>query len=111
MLDDQCTRTHMLTEDAVRGVKPLRQPRKLSDGAGLYLLIHPNGGRYWRYNYRFDGKQKTLAMGVYPDVSLAKVRARHLAARCQLAKGIDPSLCKRALRSRPVGIDRDCRPY
>ena len=54
----------MLTETAVRRAKPLRQPRKLFDGGGLYLLVVPKGGRYWRYNYRFNGKQKTLALGV-----------------------------------------------
>lgn len=46
-------------------------------GRGLYLLVMPNGGRYWRYNYRSDGKLKTLALGVHPDVSLDKARARH----------------------------------
>jgi hypothetical protein len=62
----------MLTETDLRSVKALRRPRKLSDGSGLYLLIAPNGGRYWRYSYRFNGKQKTVALGIYPDGSLAK---------------------------------------
>ena len=102
----QCTRTQMLTETEIRGIKPLRQSRKFSDGGGLYLLIHSSGGRYWRYNYRFNGKQKTLALGIYPDVSLANARTRHQAARCQLAAGIDPSTCRRELRSRLAGSDR-----
>lgn len=89
----------MLTEAKVRKVKPLRYARKHSDGGGLYLLFAPNGGRYWRYNYRFDGKQKTLALGVYPDVPLAKARARHQEARRQLAEGIDPSIKKRESRN------------
>jgi hypothetical protein len=59
----------MLTDSKVRGVKPLRAPRKLFDGRGLYLLVTPKGGRYWRYNYRFDGKHKTLALGIYPSPS------------------------------------------
>ncbi len=88
----------MLTDTQVRNAKPLRSPRKLTDGRGLYLLVAPNGGRYWRYNYRFDGKQKTPALGVYPDVSLAKARARHQEARRHLADGSDPSLKKRELR-------------
>jgi hypothetical protein len=71
----------MLTETELCNVKPLRNARKLSDGGGLYLLIQPNGGRYWRYNYRFEGKQKTLALGIYPDVSLDKARARHKEAK------------------------------
>ena len=90
----------MLTETEVRRAKPLRQPRKLFDGGGLYLLVVPKGGRYWRYNYRFNGKQKTLALGVYPDVPLAKARARHQEARRQLADGIDPAIEKRALARR-----------
>jgi hypothetical protein len=57
----------------------------------------PNGGRYWRWNYRFDGKLKTLALGVHPDVSLDKARARHQFARALLADGIDPSARKRVL--------------
>jgi Arm DNA-binding domain len=88
----------MLTDTEVRGAKPLRRPRKLSDGGGLYLLVQPNGGRYWRYNYRFNGKQKTLALGVYPDVPVAKARARHQEARRQLADGTDPSIRKRESR-------------
>lgn len=65
--------------------------RKLSDGGGLYVLIAPNGGRYWRFHYRYAGKQKTLALGVYPAVGLAKARERHQEARRLLAEDIDPS--------------------
>jgi hypothetical protein len=54
----------------------------------------PNGGRYWRFSYRFKGKNKPLALGVYPDVSLTKARERHQAAREQLAEKIDPRLVK-----------------
>ena len=84
----------MLTKTRLRSVKPLRYARKLFDGGGLYLLVVPKGGRYWRYNYRFYGKQKTLAFGIYPDVSLDKARARHQEARRLLAAGVDPSLKK-----------------
>lgn len=84
----------MLTDSLIRSVKRTSQPRKLSDGGGLHLLVAPNGGRYWRYSYRFNGKQKTLALGVYPDVGLAKARARHQEARQSLVDGIDPSLKK-----------------
>ncbi|MFC7516591.1 tyrosine-type recombinase/integrase [Herbaspirillum sp. GCM10030257] len=67
---------------------------KHSDGHGLYLLVKA-AGKYWRMNYRFAGKQKTLALGVYPDVSLAKARQRRDKARTQLAEGVDPSQAKR----------------
>ncbi len=90
----------MLTEAELRNIKPLRYARKISDSGGLYLLVAPNGGRYWRYQYRFNGKQKTLALGIYPDVPLAKARARHQEARRQLADGIDPAILKRALGRR-----------
>lgn len=90
----------MLTGTRIRRVKPWRRARKLSDSGGLYLLIVPSGGRYWRYNYRFEGKQKTLALGIYPDVPLEKARARHETARRLLVAGVDPSLHRRALRQR-----------
>lgn len=84
----------------------MRGARKFSEGGGLYLLVAPTGGRYWRYNYRFKGKQKrfkgkqkTLALGVYPDVPLEKARVRHQAARRLLAAGTDPSLRRRELRA------------
>ncbi len=96
------SKTPKLTETAICFLKPLRSPRKVADGDGLYLLVAPIGGRYWRYNYRFNGKQKTLALGIYPDVSLAKARARHQAARCQVADGIDPAAKKRELRRAAV---------
>jgi integrase len=71
---------------------------KLHDGGGLYLLVNPNGSRYWRYNYRFAGKRKTLALGVYPDVSLAAARKSHQTARETLASGTDPGEAKRIER-------------
>jgi len=75
----------------------LRYARKILYSGGLYLLVMPNGGRYWRYNYRFHGKYNTLAFGFRPNVSLEEARARHQAARSMLANGIDPSTHKRAL--------------
>jgi Arm DNA-binding domain len=87
----------MLTETEVRAIKPLRYSRKVSDGGGLYLLVTPKGGRCWRYAYRFAQKQKTLALGIYPDVSLERARSRHEFARNLLAHGLDPSALKAAL--------------
>jgi hypothetical protein len=99
----------MLTDALVRGARGTDRPRKLTDGRGLHLLVGPNGGRYWRYSYRYKGKQKTLALGVYPDVSLAKTRERHLAARQLLVDGVDPSAEKqtvgrRSRKSRASGM-------
>jgi Arm domain-containing DNA-binding protein len=80
----------MLMDSLLRSVKRSAGPRKLSDGGGLHLLVAPNGGRYWRYSYRFKGKQKTLALGIHPDVGLAKARARHREARQLLVDGARP---------------------
>lgn len=85
-------------------VESRRYARKIFDGRGLYLLVMPNGGRYWRYNYRFGGKLKTLALGVHPDVSLEKARLRHQVARTLLADGIDPSVRKRALGNQAFAV-------
>jgi len=61
----------MISESRVRAAKPTEKPYKQSDGRGLYLLpqVVPAGGRYWRFNYRFNGRQKTLALGTYPDAA------------------------------------------
>jgi hypothetical protein len=67
------------------------------DALRLYLLVTPNGGQYWRYNYRFAGRLKTLALGIHPDVSREKARARHQLARTLLADGIDPCVAKKAV--------------
>ena len=79
-----------LTDIKVRTAKPTDKQYKLTDGNGMHLLVHPNGSRYWRLQYRFGGKQKMLALGVYPEVSLADARARRDEARKLLANGIDP---------------------
>src|SRR5690606_8298040 len=86
-----------LTDVAIRNAKPADKPYKLSDYKGLYLLVSP-AGKYWRFNYRYLGKQKTLAVGVYPDTSLEDARGRRDEARALLAKDIDPSLMKRVAK-------------
>jgi len=85
-----------LTDSLIRSAKADGKPVKLSDGGGLYLMVMPQGGKYWRYAYRFAGKQKTLALGTFPDIRLALARERHLAARRQLAEGIDPGAEKQS---------------
>lgn len=87
-----------LTDKAIRGFKPQEKPYKKGDSGGLYLEITPKGSRYWRYRYRWNGKQKLLALGVYPDISLSKARELHQEARKLLADGIDPSEQRRELR-------------
>jgi integrase len=81
-----------LTDTAIRNAKPRRKVIKLSDGGGLYLLIQPRGAKLWRLAYRFSGKQKALALGIYPTVSLADARARRDAAKKFLKDGVDPSV-------------------
>ena len=88
-----------LTELEVKKAKPTGKPVKLSDGGGLFLLVQPNGAKYWRLAYRFAGKQKTLALGVYPDVSLADVRTRREEARKLLANDVDPGAVKQAQKT------------
>ncbi|KRE92456.1 integrase [Frateuria sp. Soil773] len=88
----------MLTDTNIRRTKPAAKPLKLSDGGGMYLLIKPDGGRYWRMNYRFEGKQKTLALGVYPTVTLADARQRREDARRLLANGNDPGEVRKAAK-------------
>lgn len=83
-----------LTDLRVRSAKGDDKPYKLSDDRGLFLLVTPSGSKYWRWSYRFDGKQKTLALGVYPDVSLADARNMRDDARKLNAAGIDPSVAK-----------------
>lgn len=84
-----------LTDVKVRNAKPGEKPYRLADSGGLYLEVTPKGGRYWRMAYRFAGKRKLLAIGVYPDVSLALARERRDAARKQVAAGTDPSAAKK----------------
>lgn len=81
-----------LTDLACRGAKPTEKPYKLSDGGGLYLLVEKSGARLWRQAYRFDGKQKLIALGAYPAVSLADARTARDANKALLAKGLDPSV-------------------
>lgn len=80
-----------LTATQVKHAKPTEKQYKLSDGDGLYLLVHPNGSKYWRFDFRFAGKRKTLALGVYPEVSLLEAREGHQEARTNLRKGINPA--------------------
>lgn len=89
------TNSNKLTDTAVKSAKPKDAPYKLSDGGGMYLLIKPNGGKYWHLAYRFNDKQKLLALGVYPEVSLKEARLKRDIAKKQLQDGKDPSEAKK----------------
>jgi integrase len=80
-----------LTDAAIRNLKPTDKPTKNYDEKGLFLLVTPTGGKWWRLKYRFDGKEKLLSLGVYPDVSLKAARERRDDARRLLTNGVDPA--------------------
>jgi integrase len=96
-----------LTGVAIRKAKPGPKPLKLSDGGGMHLLITPAGGKLWRLKYRIDGREKLLAIGAYPEISLGEARRRREEAREMIALGKDPSREKRRdkLRSRIQAAD------
>ncbi|EPH7125600.1 tyrosine-type recombinase/integrase [Escherichia coli] len=83
-----------LTDTAIRNAKPIDKPYKLSDAQGLYLLIKPNGSKLWQLKYRFGGKEKKLAFGAYPTVTLANARKLREEARAVLSSGDDPGVKK-----------------
>ncbi|SNT53041.1 Integrase [Tardiphaga sp. OK246] len=88
-----------LSDAVCRAAKSATKPYKISDGGGLHLLVEKNGSRLWRQAYRFDGKQKLIALGAYPAVGLADARAGRDANKALLAKGIDPSAQRKLDRS------------
>ncbi len=96
----------MLTDTTIRKVKPEAKPLKLADEKGMFLLVTPAGGKLWRLKYRFDGKEKLLALGAYPDVTLAAARDKRDAARRQLSDGIDPGESRKAdKRARALAVE------
>ena len=98
-----------LTDATIRAAKPREKPARLFDEKGLYLEVSPAGGKWWRFKYRFDGKEKRLSMGVYPDVSLKGARERRDEARRLLADGVDPSEHRKALRT--ARVDRAANSF
>lgn len=85
-----------LNDTTIRNAKPAAKPLKLFDGDGLYLLVQPNGSRWWRMKYYFRGIEKTLSVGVYPEVSLKQAPERRQEIREQVAAGVDPSELRKA---------------
>lgn len=96
----------MLTDTAIRKAKPAETPQKLTDGGGMYLLLKPDGGRYWRLDYRFAGKRKTLALGVYPTITLAEARQRRDDAKRRVANGFDPGADRREAKQAQAAANR-----
>lgn len=94
-----------LTDVKIRTTKPNGKAFKLFDSGGLYLELGPAGGKYWRWKYRFAGKEKRLAFGVYPDVSLKAAREKRDKARQQLAAGIDPGEARKAEKQAQAGAE------
>ena len=87
-----------LTEIQVKSVKPEAKTKRVTDEKGMYLEITPKGQKYWRLKYRFEGKEKRLAIGVYPETSLKQARQIRDDARSQLRNSIDPSAAKKAAK-------------
>ncbi|MCH7571024.1 MAG: DUF4102 domain-containing protein, partial [Deltaproteobacteria bacterium] len=94
-----------LTDTAIRSAKPKDKTFKLFDGGGLYLEVNPAGGKWWRWKYRFAGKEKRLSFGVYPDVSLKSAREKRDATRHQLAAGTDPGEARKAEKLAQAGAE------
>ena len=113
-----------LTALAIKNAKPTDKPRKLADEKGLFLLINPNGSKYWRLKYRIDGKEKLLAIGVYcgptqyddsgkaktDKIQLSLTEARDLAyeARKQIKDGVDPNQAKRQVKQQAIFDAENC---
>jgi len=92
--------TELLSDIEVRKAKSTDKPRKLGDGNGLILLVHPNGSKYFQLRFTLHGKEKTFQLGVYPDMGLANARVAAKAARQLVADGIDPVQNKRVQAAR-----------
>jgi hypothetical protein len=90
-----------LTDIAVRNTRARDRAYKLSDGRGLCLLVQPNGSKWWRFRYDWDGKEKMLSMGTYPDTSLAEARKRRDEARQKIEGGTDPGVERRLTEGAP----------
>jgi hypothetical protein len=82
--------TVTLTDLKIRSLKPDEKPHRYTDGGNLFVEVRPNGSKLWRFAYKFDGKQKLMALGTYPEISLARAREKRAEARALLLEGIDP---------------------
>ncbi|EPE3185050.1 tyrosine-type recombinase/integrase [Cronobacter sakazakii] len=90
----------MLTVKQIDAAKPADKPYRLADAGGLFLFVPPSGKKVWRLRYRFDGKEKTLVIGPYPEISLTEARAKQSEAKIKLLSGIDPAEQKQAIKKK-----------
>ncbi|GJM02866.1 MAG: integrase [Rhodomicrobium sp.] len=96
-----------LTDTAIKQAKPSDKVRRLYDEKGLYLEISPKGGKWFRFKYRFEGKEKRLSLGTYPEVSLKEARSRRDDMRQQVANGIDPAIQRKTLKASKIERDQN----
>ena len=98
-----------LSDAAIRRIRPGTKPIKITDEKGLYLLVTPSGGKWWRLDYRFMGKRKTLSMGVYPDIGLKEARDRRDEARRLVANGVDPGDLRK--RNKAATLEKNANTF
>jgi len=100
----------LLTDPTIKNAKPDVKDKRLNDGGGLYLLIKPNGAKWWRFDYSFEGKRKTLSLGVYPATGLADARRKAEEARTNIANGTDPSNTRKTTKvAKQLAIENEKR--
>ncbi|EPY4329033.1 tyrosine-type recombinase/integrase [Klebsiella variicola] len=90
----------MLTVKQIEAARPAEKPYRLADAGGLFLYVPPSGKKVWRMRYRFDGKEKTLVIGPYPEISLTEARAKQSEAKMKLLAGVDPAEQKQAIKKK-----------
>ncbi|MGD0231164.1 MAG: integrase arm-type DNA-binding domain-containing protein [Syntrophorhabdales bacterium] len=91
-------RVVQLSDAKVKNAKPEKMEYRLFDGGGLFLLVTPSGGRYWHFKFRFEGKERRISFGTYPEISLVEARERRDEARKQIARGVDPGAVRKAMK-------------
>ena len=89
-----------LTDTSIRNSKSRQKQYKIFDGQGLFVMIHPNGSKYFRYRYKFEGKEKVMALGVYPETTLKEAREKRLEAQRLVEDGLDPVRFRLEIRAK-----------
>lgn len=97
----------MLTVKQIEAAKPQEKAYRLADSAGLFLFVPPTGKKVWRMRYRFDGKEKTLVIGPYPEITLTEARAKQSEAKMKLLAGVDPAEQKQVIKKKEKELTAD----